>query len=310
MKVAILHEELEWSEREFKRTLESKGTEPELFDVRTTDYDDLKKYDLVINRVYASVANRNYSALLKTLDLLSKLEERGVECINSLETSKADYSKKYAIEKRKENGLEVPKTEFLLNLTQAIDFAEELGYPVIIKRDSGGRGKDVQRIDNEEQLRSYVEKIAISDNQYVASGGRYIIQEFLEPAKKNDARVGVLNGSILLSFRRTLVRTEENGQKWLASVSNGSRIIPYEKTPEDIKKVAIEGSKAIDAVYNAVDIALTERGPVIIEDNPTPNFINDPDRPEDTKEDKKNMEKLINGFLGYIKEREKVEIRV
>ena len=62
------------------------------------DINDPEGYDLVLNRVYASVANRNSRDVETTLELMRSLESRGVLCLNSYSSCRADYSKAFACE--------------------------------------------------------------------------------------------------------------------------------------------------------------------------------------------------------------------
>ena len=93
MKVVILHHDLEFAEKKMAEVFTQKGCETLLIDVRNAQLLDFEGVDLVLNRVYASVANRDHSAISKALELLQNLEEDGVYCLNSQFTSFYDYSK-------------------------------------------------------------------------------------------------------------------------------------------------------------------------------------------------------------------------
>ena len=99
MRVAILHQDLEWAEQKMQGLFQERGAQATLHDVRQpidASIDALTGMDLVMNRVYASVANRNYRDNLTTLSLLAALEARGIPCLNSYATTQADYSKIHA----------------------------------------------------------------------------------------------------------------------------------------------------------------------------------------------------------------------
>ena len=110
MKIIILHHDLEPEEIKIKEILEQKGFLAELKDIRDVDIEEIEGNSVVLNRVYASVANRDFSSIEKTLDLLKKLEAKGIPCINSYFTSLYDYNKFEAYKKLKENGILTPET--------------------------------------------------------------------------------------------------------------------------------------------------------------------------------------------------------
>ncbi len=57
-KFAILHQDLEWAEQTLQRYIVLKGHEAILVDLNDADNVDFTLFDVVLNRVYASVANR------------------------------------------------------------------------------------------------------------------------------------------------------------------------------------------------------------------------------------------------------------
>jgi RimK family alpha-L-glutamate ligase len=267
MKIAILHQDLEYQEKVIKEKLEEEGFPTDLIDVRKTTSKELSNYSLILNRVFASVANRNYEDNLRTLDLLKKTTTKS---INSYFTSKCDYSKYFASTVLDEKEIRNPKTTLLKSakeIKQGLLFAKKCGYPIVLKRDIGGRAKEIFLIENESKLESKLNYLFQSSNEYK---GGYILQKKINSIYDHDYRVGVINGKIIFCNTRSIVADEE-GKKWITSASNGSIVLNI-KTPPEIGKIAIESSKAIQATMNEVDIIVDENGPVIIENNPTPNY--------------------------------------
>jgi len=74
MKVAILHHDIEPVEFRFREFFENKGVKADFFDIREVHEEELFDYDLVFNRVYSSVASRDFAVLNKTLHILELLE--------------------------------------------------------------------------------------------------------------------------------------------------------------------------------------------------------------------------------------------
>lgn len=294
LKVGILHHDLEHAEEEIARVLKLKGIKVEMYDVRHTSVDELSKNNLVLNRVYASVANRDYQSIEKTLQLLKELEDRGVNCTNSYRTSLFDYSKYEAFVTMKKRGLPTPETILLKtidNLENALESAiKTLKLPIIIKRNIGGRGKDVHRAKNhKEALHTLKEKFenAVKEGYF----GGFILQEFIKSTRDHDCRLGVVNGNVEFSYSRSLISSNSK-DKWLASTSNGSVEGPY-KAGDEEKRIGIETSKLIGSDFNELDIVFTNKGPVVIESNPTPNYF-------DCDDDNRRIEAFVNKIRNCI----------
>lgn len=298
MNIAILHQDLEWSETKIKEEFEKQNISTVLVSINNEKVFDLCKHsDLVLNRVYASVANRNYSDIKKTLNLLDSLEKNEALCINSYETSLADYSKYYSYLKMKEAGVSTPETKLISEiptideLKQYVEYVN--GFPLIIKRDTGGRGEDVVKIDFFEDLVSELNK-RFSKEYIPKYSGNHIIQEFIKQNKEYDCRVCIVNGEFSHSTKRSLLST--NGEeKWLASSSRGS----VEKTHIPSNKeidIAIKASQSIGANFNEVDLAFSHKGLFIIENNPTPNYVE-----ADRERVSRFVSCLLNNVGGIIK---------
>ena len=87
LKIGILHHDLELAELKFKEIFENKGCFVDFINVKDVSEDQLLNYDIIFNRVYSSVASRDFKILNKTLFLLKFLEEKSVKCINSFKSS-------------------------------------------------------------------------------------------------------------------------------------------------------------------------------------------------------------------------------
>lgn len=291
MRVAILHHDLEFAEKKIAEVFKEKGHDSYLIDVRSAKPSDFENTDLVLNRVYASVANRDYQSIKKTLELLKELEEKGIECLNSYRTSVFDYDKYLSSVAMTEAGIQNPQTILIDENKDTKETAEylvkELGFPIIIKRNIGGRGKDVSRVSTAEEIVINLEDKFMTSKEEGYLGG-FIAQEFAKTNRDHDCRLGVINGDVVFSYSRSLIASNSE-DKWLASTSNGSTEGIYEA--EDIeKKMGIKASNSIGAQFNELDIMFTDEGPTIIENNPTPNYFDEID-------DHKRIEQFVYVIL-------------
>ena len=271
MKLGILHHNLEWAEEELQRQFQKRGIETDLLDIRTASIEILRNYDLILNRIYASVANRNYQDNLRALNLMEELEKSGVHCINSFFTTKADYNKYFASKIMKENGILNPETILIKDLDSislAFDFASKFGYSLIVKRNMGGRGKDIVRVNNAEELTKVLNKMLSPEYRKTYDAG-VIIQQFLSNVRGYDCRIAIIDGNFAFAYKRTLIADGTSGDPWLGSHSKGSELFDYTPTAEEID-LARKATGAIGALLNEIDMTFTEQGPAIIENNPTP----------------------------------------
>lgn len=295
MKIAILHHDLEFSEKRIAKIIKEKGHEYILIDIRNAKLDDFKDSDLVLNRVYASVANRDYPSIKKTLEFLIELEKNNIKCLNSYKTSMFDYDKYLSYIEMTKAGIRNPKTILIdekKDLKETAKYlVEELGLPIIIKRNIGGRGKDISRASSiEEIIKDLEEKFKNSKEEKYFGG--FIAQEFIKTVKDSDCRVGVINNKTLFSYGRSLIPSNSE-DSWLASISSGSKKVDYEAEEEE-KEMSEKTTKLIEAQFNELDVMFTKDGPVIIENNPTPNFS-----------DSENGRRRIDFFVNEILKNEK-----
>jgi len=289
MKVAILHHDLEHAEKKIYELFKEGDHEAFLIDIRNAKVGDFDNVDLVLNRVYASVANRDCLSIQKTLELLKELEDRGIFCLNSYKTSLFDYNKYASFLSMQEKGIPTPKTIFIgqdsMNLdTVCKKLMDELSFPMIVKRNIGGRGKDISRVgDSDELLRDLENKFdnALKENYF----GGFVAQEFIKSNRDHDCRLGVIDGKVAFSYSRSLIAYGTK-DPWLASTTNGSVEGIYEAESGE-KEIGLLASDSIGSRFNELDIMFSEEGPIIIENNPTPNYF-------DCAEDLERIEAFVS----------------
>jgi glutathione synthase/RimK-type ligase-like ATP-grasp enzyme len=270
MKVAILHQKLEYAEQQLSTLFQQRGHEISLIDIRQLEGVAFRQFDIVLNRVYASVANRCFEDTIAAIDLLEKLEAAGIRCINSLSSSRADYDKYIQYQQMKNHGVATPETvsvhsqaEFQLQ-REAIG---QLGFPLVLKRRTGGRAEGIFKINSNAELLACLETVF---KQQGYTGG-YIIQQFHQSLGPHDYRIAIFDGDYSYSYARSLVATASGEQPWIGSGDLGSVFSPYQPTEAEIQ-LAIKASCAMGAIINEVDLLVTDNGPLVIENNLTPNF--------------------------------------
>lgn len=271
--IAILHEELERPEKELeKHLLKRDNIHVKRFDIRINTFKDIMNFNptIVLNRVYASVANRNWKMIKFSLKLIKKLEKKGIMVINSFNTTKADYSKYRAYILMKSAGIRTPKTIRYTKYLSLTNMVKKLGgYPIIVKRDSGGRGIGLAKCTSKEEMGTAIASIKNSEDYR----GEIIFQEFVESIEPKDYRICIVDNEVIYYHGRELISMNSSEKPWIASKSLGSKIFPVKKeVPQDLKKFVVRATNSIGAIFDVLDVIKTKKGYTVIEHNPTPSF--------------------------------------
>ena len=304
MKVAILHHNIELTELKFKELFENNGVDVKFFDIRNVKEKELLDYDLVLNRVYSSVASKDFNSLDKTLNLLKNLEKNQIKCINSFKASLADYNKFELFKLLSSKCIFTPPTLFVgskeeIN-SKSIKAVKNFGFPIVVKRNCGGKSYDVTKVYSIEELIATLNKsFIISDKQNYKGG--FILQKFIKSIRNHDARLGVINGKFYFSYARSFI-SRNSEDKWMASTSGGSCEFDYDSNEEE-ENIAIKANLAIESSFSESDIILSENGPCIIEVNLTPGYFID--NPEDIK----RMKLIVNSLTKDLSKVKLIELK-
>jgi RimK family alpha-L-glutamate ligase len=270
---------VDWAIRSFKEGFERKGISVALFDANSIEnsapvdslqdcsFPEIEKlasqgYGVWMNRVYPSESSKE--TIDKSLTIVGWLGSRNYLTINPLTACASDYDKNFAFQLMDKYDVPTPKTKLLTDEDSLEGIVNEFEFPLIVKKNTGGKGIGVKKVNSEKEL----EDVLNSEGSF---SGKYLVQEFAKPVKNYDVRIGVIDGEPLIAYARTLVDKGNQGISWMGSCNHGSKIIEYEPSDEE-KRLAVLSTKAIGAKLNEVDIQITKDGPVIIENNPTPGY--------------------------------------
>ena len=155
--IAVYYEQQHWFKPLFAE-LERRKTNYVKLDaidhVYSADEHPEAEYSLVFNRMSPSAWNRDHGdAIFYTLGYLEHLERRGVRVINGLKAFRMELSKAAQLSLLEELGLPYPKARVIHRPGQALDVAEGLRWPIVVKPNIGGSGAGVKRFDSADSLR-------------------------------------------------------------------------------------------------------------------------------------------------------------
>jgi len=156
------------------------------------------------------------------------------------------------------NGVDVPRTRQFYDPNQMAAFAEEIGYPCIIKGTTGSEGRHVHKVDSERQLRKKL-------IQY--KSGEVMVQEFL--AAEQDYRVITIGYKALPVY----VSRKPKSDDFRTNFEFNEEVIshPLAEAPH-LKDIAERAARALGREFSGVDIRCRGAKPLVLEANRRPGF--------------------------------------
>lgn len=197
---AIYHEHPDWFRPLFGE-LARRGIPYTRLDPRAHLYDPADgrpPYALLFNRMSPSAYLRGgVQGMFFTLSYLAHLERVGLPVVNGLNAFTVETSKARQLTLLQELGLPYPKARVINHASRAVEAAQGLRFPVVVKANVGGSGAGIVRYDT---------PAALADP---AAGGRLdfgvdhtaLVQEFVPARGGHITRVEVLGGKYLYAIK-------------------------------------------------------------------------------------------------------------
>jgi hypothetical protein len=198
--LAIYYEQQHWFKPLFEQ-LDAKGANWVRVDARNHQYDlasPERDYSLVFNRMSPSAWQRGMAhGIFYTLNYLSHLEEKGVRVVNGSRAFTHEISKALQYAVIETLGLQYPRARVINHPSQALEAAEAIGYPLILKPNIGGSGAGIKRFSSPSELRAAVEEKSL----HFGIDNTALIQEFFTARDGIITRVEVLGGEYLYAIQ-------------------------------------------------------------------------------------------------------------
>ncbi|MEP6936748.1 MAG: hypothetical protein ABI871_01635 [Chthoniobacterales bacterium] len=253
--------------------------------------DRTKRYGLLFNRMSASAYLRGHEqGLFFTRDYLAYVESTGTRVINSAEAFSIEISKAAQLSLLRSLGVPFPRSRVINCVEQAKSAAEEIGFPLIIKPNIGGRGAGIVRLNSVAELGR-----AVAAGQIDLGIDRTaLVQEFIPARGGHITRVESLGGKFLYAMKvytagenfnlcpAEICQTEQVAVGATCLVDGpktGLKIEPYQPPSDVIDAVErIIGAAAIDV--GGVEYIIDDRdGRLLFYDiNALSNFVADAPR--------------------------------
>jgi hypothetical protein len=198
--VAIYYEHPDWFRPLFEQ-MDKRGVPWLKIDARHHRYDVAspeREYSLLFNRMSPSAWQRGLGhGIFYTLNYLAHLEGKGVRVVNGYRCFAHEISKALQLTNLEKLGLPYPKARVINHPSQAVEAAEAIGYPVVLKPNIGGSGAGIERFNTPAELRAAVE----GNRLYFGIDSTALVQEAFTARDGIITRVEVLGGKFLYAIR-------------------------------------------------------------------------------------------------------------
>lgn len=158
----------------------------------------------------------------------------------------------------------VPSVICPRDLPHVLSAADEIGYPVVLKRVHGAHGRGVRRAGSPPCLETMFHELVFK------GPGALIVQPQITESHGRSIRAFITGGDVLAVALRTAV-----GNEWRSNLAHGGTQHRIELTAAE-KTLAQDAARALGLGHAGIDILRTSHGPRVLEVNSYPGFISMP----------------------------------
>ena len=202
----------------------------------------------------------------KALAVVRAYESRGAICLNPSSVTHACGDKLLTTLALTDAGVPSPRTIAAFSQQGAVQAAEQLGYPVVIKPCVGSWGRMVGRLNDQDALEAVLEhKLTLGGPQH----GVIYLQELVRKPDR-DIRAFVVGGQTIAAIVR-------HSEHWITNTARGGRAegLPVSPELDDLCQRAAAAVGGTELSLLAVDLMeCPERGLLVCEVNSTMEFRN------------------------------------
>jgi ribosomal protein S6--L-glutamate ligase len=215
--------------------------------------EDLTDIDAIIPRVGQSITKYGTA-------IVRQFEMQGVyTTVSSISINRSrDKLRSMQILARADVG--IPKTVFARETTDLDDVVEQAGgAPLIIKVARGTHGNGVVLAETKKAAQAVMQA-------FYVEGVNFLVQEFVQESAGMDIRAFVVGGRVVASMKRQSL--DDDFRSNLHQGGEGTSV----KLTDEERKTALKAAKAMGLSICGVDMMRSERGPLVLEVNPSPGF--------------------------------------
>jgi len=257
MKVGFLHSILRVEEKmlidEFRTRpgveLEKIDDRERFFDLHKNDF----KFDVVIERCI------NHSRAVHAIKIFSDF---GIPTVNTFEVAEVCGSKFLTTQALIKNRVPTPKCYMAFTPESALAAMDELGYPCVIKPNTGSWGRLISKINDRDAAEAILEHKQILGSYHHSI---FYIQEYVEKHGR-DIRSFVVGDRCIAAVYRY-------SPHWITNTARGGKTDNCPITDE-VHDLSVRAAKAVGGGVVAIDLFETPAGLSVNEVNYTMEFRN------------------------------------
>jgi len=255
MELSILYDRLRWEEKAIAEEAKKAGVGVSLVDAKAhpltlvgkDDVADFTFGDVVLERCMSHIRGLYYAAIL----------ERERVVINSYSVLSLTTNKLLTTLALDKAGVPTPKTAVAFSLESALELADKMGYPLVIKPIIGSWGKMVACIRDRREAEALFETREMLHEPLQQI---YYLQEYVQRPPR-DIRAIVVGEEIVTSIYR--YQPEDD---WRTNVARGGAAALAKLEPEQ-EDIIVRAAKAVGGGVLGVDAMESERGLLVHEIN-------------------------------------------
>jgi D-ala D-ala ligase C-terminus len=208
-------------------------------------------FSLFFNRMSASAHLRgNSQAIFFTQSYLAYLETVDIRVINGTRAFALEISKARQLQLLNSLGLRLPKTHVVNCANEILAAALQIGFPLLVKPNIGGRGAGIVRVDSMEQLEAAIDKASLN----FGIDQTALVQEFIPARDGHITRVETLGGQFLYAVDIfTSGRSFNLCPAEICQVESGSAFLEGSTGDAPNPRLKVEACKPRLSTINAVE---------------------------------------------------------
>ncbi len=186
---------------------------------------------------------------------LRLLQSWGIPTVNSFETTTLCDNKFHTNMAFIEHGVPTLRTLIAYTPESALEAIEQLGYPVVLKPNTGSWGRLLAKVNSRAAAEAILEHKASLGSYHHSI---FYIQEYIEKPGR-DIRAFIVGDRVVAASYR-------NAKHWITNTARGSTSTHCPVTPE-IEGLALRAARSVRGEIMGVDLVETDEGLKVIEIN-------------------------------------------
>jgi [lysine-biosynthesis-protein LysW]---L-2-aminoadipate ligase len=256
--LSILYDTIRWEEKALFDAAKKKGIDAKMVDCKGLSVNLDKS-----NEEFGTVIQRCVS-YYRSLHSTAALEGKGVNVINSLNTSILAGNKLFTHMLLTKQNIPTPFSAVAFSEEAALDFLDKKGYPMVLKPTVGSWGRMIALLKDRDSAQGIMETREKMYPIYQV----YYLEEFVTRPPR-DIRAIMIGDKVVAA----IYRYSGDGQ-WKTNMALGGRAEPLKVTKE-LEEICIKAKNAVQGQIVGIDLMESkEKGLVVHEVNNTTEYKN------------------------------------